>query len=139
MKEENDLDVRKISQTQEAVRGKSRRVEIDPASNAAPNIVQGLYNRAADHPDRTQLDLLHHGRIVIAEHVLQPSDPQGPISSCSPSAAMAALLWLVTSLPRPVEAGDQILRPDFMCTGAVDRRRCEGAALAHPVSLDRID
>jgi hypothetical protein len=31
MKEKNDVNVRKISQAQEAVRGKSRRVKIDPA------------------------------------------------------------------------------------------------------------
>src|ERR1019366_5390589 len=70
MKEKNDLNVRKISQAQEAVRGKSRRVKIDPAFNAAPNIVHGLHHRAVDHPDGSELNLLRHTSIVMAKRGL---------------------------------------------------------------------
>jgi hypothetical protein len=68
MKEKNNLNVREISQAQEAVRSKSRRVKIDPAFDATPNIIHGLHNRAVGHPDRDELNVLRHSSIVMGSH-----------------------------------------------------------------------
>ena len=65
MEEKHYLDVGKVGEALEAVRLKLRRVKIDAAFDAAPNIVHGLYNRAVDYSDRAERNLLRHSTIVV--------------------------------------------------------------------------
>lgn len=51
MKEENDFDMREAGESRERIRGESRRVEIDAAGDAAPNVVDGVYDGAVDDAD----------------------------------------------------------------------------------------
>jgi len=55
MKEENDFNMRKLSEAQKAVRGKSRTIKINAGLNAAPIVVDGLLEPAANCADRPEL------------------------------------------------------------------------------------
>src|SRR5580698_2033124 len=60
MEEKNDLNVRKVSQPREALRNKSRSVQINPAFDAAPDIVDRLRDGTADHTNGAELIPAHH-------------------------------------------------------------------------------
>jgi len=64
MKEKDDLNVRKVGQSPQAIRRKLQAIEINPRCHAAPDIVDRLAYMAADHRDRRQLNLADHSNIV---------------------------------------------------------------------------
>ena len=59
MKEEDDLDMRELSQTREAIGSESSSIQIDPATDAAPDVVNGLLHGAMNDSDGAELKRMH--------------------------------------------------------------------------------
>jgi len=97
MEEEDNLDVGEAGESGEAVRAELRRVKINPASNAAPDIVDRVHDGAVDRPDWANLNLAFHSRIVAAEIY-----PNCVAFSCSRIEPQPARVRLSQSASTPV-------------------------------------